>query len=60
MPKISVTITYDKPLDKLWLNPDALVVALSKYCPRTKFVCEWAPGGNPWADDKSTPEEAPL
>jgi RNA polymerase subunit RPABC4/transcription elongation factor Spt4 len=35
-------ITYDKPDDPYWMNPDNVKLCLESYCPNTKFNVEWA------------------
>lgn len=47
MPQIKVIITYDKPEDHYWLNPDNVNIALQAYCPNTVFDVEWADDGIP-------------
>ena len=37
MPEITVKITWDKPKDTNWLNPDNVALALNAYCRNTKF-----------------------
>ena len=40
MGEIRVEIKWDSPKDKRWLNKDNIAIALSAYCPNTKFGVE--------------------
>lgn len=37
MPKLKVEISWDKPDEQQWLNPDNIAIALHAYCKNTKF-----------------------
>lgn len=40
MPEITVKISWDMPKDKNWLNKYNILLALSHYCPNTRFEVE--------------------
>lgn len=48
MPKIVVSIEYDKPEIPYWLNPDSVQLCLESECKNTRFKVRWAEGGDPW------------
>jgi hypothetical protein len=48
MPKITVEINYDYPVDPYWLNPDNVKFCLEKTCSNTHFAVHWAENGDPW------------
>ena len=39
MEKMKVIVKWEG--DPFWMNPDNLLLALRKYCPNTKFECEY-------------------
>ena len=37
MPRVTVTIEWDKPEEEIWLAPDNIRYALQRVCPNTQF-----------------------